>query len=111
MLFRSATLETALFGTPMVVVYKTSLPTYAIGKMLVQIDSIGLVNIVAGKKIVPELIQNDATPMRMYDTAKELLTNETKRGEMKHELSNMKTLLGTTGAAKRVAEGILRTMN
>jgi lipid-A-disaccharide synthase len=104
----TATLETACFGTPMFVVYKTSWPTYLIGRTLVHIMNIGLVNIVAGKMIAPEFIQCKATAKRMAKSAMSLL-NDTKRLEdMKAELSQVKVMLGTVGASRRVAERVLQ---
>jgi len=107
----TATLETALFETPMVVVYKTSAATYQIAKMLVRINFIGLVNIVAGKKIVPELIQHEASSENIYSHAKEILENFLLQNEMKKNLSRVRQSLGTSGASQRVAEKILETWN
>jgi lipid-A-disaccharide synthase len=104
----TATLETACFETPMFVVYKTSWPTYLIGRALVRVRNIGLVNIVAGKMIVPEFLQHDARAKNMATAAMSLL-NDTKRLEdMKAELSKVKVLLGTVGASQRVAERVLQ---
>lgn len=104
----TATLETACFGTPMVVVYKTSWPTYLIGRALVKIGSIGLVNIVAGSRIVPECIQHKATARKLAREALRLLDDEQQMGEMKTRLLKVKDLLGTAGASRRVAERILQ---
>ncbi|MGD1045257.1 MAG: lipid-A-disaccharide synthase [Bacteroidota bacterium] len=103
----TATLETACFGTPMFVVYKTSWLTYLIGRALVHIKNIGLVNIVAGKMIVPEFIQHKATAKRMAKSAMKLLNDERRLADMKAELSKVKVMLGTIGASRRVAERIL----
>lgn len=105
----TATLETALFETPMMVVYKTSFPTYLLGKMVLRISSIGLVNIVAGKNIVREYLQENATVKNFYGETKRLLFDEPYRMEMKRNLSNVRHSLGTAGASKRVAELILQT--
>lgn len=102
----TATLETACFDTPMVVVYKTSWITYLIGRLLVRVKNIGLVNIVAGKTLVPEFIQFRATARMLADSAMKLLNDEKKYAEMKAELSSVKGMLGTIGASKRVAERI-----
>jgi lipid-A-disaccharide synthase len=102
----TATLETACFGTPMVVVYKTSWPTFLIGRALVHVKNIGLVNIVAGKTIVPELIQHNARAKSMASIAMKVLLDEKKRAEMKTELSQVKSLLGSVGASRRVAERV-----
>ena len=63
----TATLETALLGVPMIIVYKISLLSYFIGRLFVHVKNIGLVNIIAGKTIVPELIQGDASGERIAD--------------------------------------------
>jgi lipid-A-disaccharide synthase len=103
----TATLETALFQTPMFVVYKTSWLTYLIGRALVQVSSIGLVNIVAGKKIVPEFIQHAVNGPRLAREAAALLDDPTRLAAMKTELAELRRHLGTSGASGRVAEAIL----
>ncbi len=103
----TATLETGWFGTPMAVVYKTSPATYTIGKALVGVPFIGLVNIVAGEKVVPEFVQHD---MNAENLAKEMtrqLTDTTYSDDMRKRLSVIKSKLGTSGASARVAAGIL----
>ncbi len=100
----TATLETAMLETPMIIVYKVSELTYQIGKRFVYVDQIGLVNIVAGKPIVPEFIQGAATPRAMAGEIKSLLTDKTKRETMVSELHRIRTLLGEPGAARRAAE-------
>ena len=62
----TATLETGLIGRPMIIVYKTGLITYEIARRLIKIQSIGLVNLVLGKKVVPELIQHEVRPDRIF---------------------------------------------
>jgi lipid-A-disaccharide synthase len=104
----TATLETACFGTPMFVVYKTSWLTYCIGRLLVHVKNIGLVNIVAGKTIAPEFIQYRANAKTLAKEALKLLNNEKQLKEMKTELSKVKGMLGSMGASKRVAERILQ---
>ena len=104
----TATLETALFTTPMVVVYKTSWLTYLIGRALVRIRNIGLVNIVAGKRIVPELIQYRATGANLAKEALKILRNESAVTAMKEELSKVRDKLGEIGASQRVAERIFQ---
>jgi lipid-A-disaccharide synthase len=104
----TATLETACFGTPMFVVYKTSWLTYLIGRVLVHLKNIGLVNIVAGKMIAPEFIQHKATAKKMAISAMRLLNDERKLADMKAELSKVKIMLGTIGASRRVAERVLQ---
>ena len=83
----TATLETACFETPMIVVYRTSWLTYLIARALVRVKNIGLVNIVAGKTIVPELIQYNVTVQKIVELASGLLKNEAQRTAMKKDLS------------------------
>jgi lipid-A-disaccharide synthase len=104
----TATLETACFGTPMFVIYKTSWLTYLIGRALVHVKNIGLVNIVAGKMIVPEFIQYAATAKKMAKAAMKLLNDKKRLEDMKAELSKVKVMLGTVGASRRVAERVLQ---
>jgi lipid-A-disaccharide synthase len=104
----TATLETACFGTPMFVVYKTSWLTYLIGRTLVHVKNIGLVNIVAEKMIAPEFIQHKATAKKMATAALRLLIDERQLAEMKAELSKVKVMLGTVGASQRVAARVLQ---
>jgi lipid-A-disaccharide synthase len=104
----TATLETALFGTPMMVVYKTSWLTYLIGRLLVRVKNIGLVNIVAGKQIVPEFVQHRATVRNLVSEATAILQDANRLRTMKAELSRLRSLLGASGASRRVAERILQ---
>jgi lipid-A-disaccharide synthase len=104
----TATLETACFGTPMCVIYKTSWLTYCIGRLLVHVKNIGLVNIVAGKTVVPEFIQHRANAKSIAKSALGLLNNEKQLKEMKTELSKVKGMLGSVGASKKVAQQILQ---
>ena len=99
----TATLETAMLETPMIIVYKVSELTYQIGKRFVYVDRIGLVNIMAGKSIVPEFIQGAATPRAMAEEIKNLLTDQAKRETMIAELHRIRASLGEPGAAKRAA--------
>ena len=104
----TATLETACFGTPMFVVYKTSWLTYLIGRALVHVKNIGLVNIVAGKMIAPEFIQYKANAKKMAKSAIKLLNDAKQLADMKASLSEVREKLGTIGASQRVAEYVLQ---
>jgi lipid-A-disaccharide synthase len=104
----TATLETAYYKTPMVVVYKTSWLTYLIGRMLVKVKNIGLVNIVAGKQIVPELIQGNVKPLRLAVEAAAMLEDKVRRERIINELSLIRTKLGTVGASIRVADAVCK---
>jgi lipid-A-disaccharide synthase len=99
----TATLETALLETPMVVVYKVSASSYAIGRRFIRVEYISLVNIIAGRSVVPELIQGDASPERIADEVRELLVRGGKAREMKAELAEIRGKLGTPGASLRTA--------
>lgn len=104
----TATLETALFETPMMVVYKTSWVTYLLGRLLIRVKNIGLVNIVAGRQIVPEFIQHKATASNLANEALAILRSKERLASMKQELASLKGKLGEVGASRRVAERILQ---
>ncbi len=99
----TATLETAVMEKPMVIIYKVSLLTYLIGRMLIRVPFIGLANLVAGKKIVPELIQNDANPEKIAAETTAILKDRHRLEEIKIELASVKKALGEKGASKKVA--------
>lgn len=106
----TATLETALLQKPMVVVYKTSLITWALAKALIKIPFIGLVNIVAGKKIVPECLQFQATGLGIARELRSILTDEVRLAEIKSELKALAQRLGPPGASRRAAQAILKNL-
>ncbi len=99
----TATLETAILGTPMVMAYRVAPLTYWIGRMLVKIPDIALVNVVAGKRIVPEFVQGAATPERLAAELTDLLQNTERRREMTANLAEVRKRLGEPGASKKVA--------
>jgi lipid-A-disaccharide synthase len=99
----TATLETALMETPMVIIYRVSPLSYYIGRMIINVDHIGLVNIIAGKTVVPELIQGEATPERVAAEVIDLLTNTERKGRIKSALSEIRNKLGSAGASGRAA--------
>jgi lipid-A-disaccharide synthase len=107
----TATVETALMGVPMVVIYKVSNFTYAVGRLLVHVDNIAMANIIAGKTIVPELIQNDATPEAIAKEVAEILEDDVKREAMIQELKKVREKLGSPGAAQRAAKLALELLN
>jgi lipid-A-disaccharide synthase len=100
----TATLETALLGIPMIIVYKISPLTYFIGKMIITVKNIGIVNIIAGKTIVPELIQNEASGEKIAREALAILNNPQRRKQIVEELAAIRSKLGTPGAASRAAK-------
>jgi lipid-A-disaccharide synthase len=100
----TATLETALLGVPMIIVYKISLLSYFIGRLFVHVKNIGLVNIIAGKTIVPELVQGDANSKRIAAESLSILKNGERRQKMIKELEAIRARLGEPGAARRAAQ-------
>ncbi len=102
----TATLECGLYAVPMVIVYRVNRLTYFLGKRLVKIDYIGLVNIVAGEELAPELIQDDFTPPRVAAELSRFLEPGTNR-KKREELKKLRTLLGEPGAARQAARAIL----
>ena len=103
----TATLEVGWYGTPFVVVYRTSPVTYAIGRMLVRVKNIGLVNIVAGRTLVPELVQGECTPERMVEEVEPMMFDRATNERVRASLSVIRERLGGPGASRRVAESIL----
>lgn len=103
----TATLEAAILNTPMIIVYKLNFLTWAYAKTLIKIPYIGLVNVVAGKQIVPEFVQFMAMPILISKAAIELLKNKEKYNNIQKELSKIKTHLGSMGASKRTAQSII----
>lgn len=107
----SATLEVAIMEKPMVIVYKTSFLTWLLAKNLIKIPDIGLVNIVAGQRIVPELVQFKATPENIAEESIEILSNHKKIHEIKENLGKVKAKLGDPGASSRAAHAICKFLN
>ncbi len=103
----TATLQSALIGTPMVVVYRASPLTYHIARGLVKIPYISLVNILAGQEIVPELIQDRMTPDRIAHEALGILQDARRQKEMTQAFQTIRASLGEAGASKRAAAFIL----
>jgi lipid-A-disaccharide synthase len=99
----TATLEAAIMETPMVIAYKVSFLSYILGRFLIKVSHIGLVNLVAGKAIVPELIQGKATALRLAEEASDILKNESLKKDMKEGLKLVHEQLGQGGAAKKAA--------
>lgn len=107
----TATLEAAIIGTPMIIIYQTSWSTYRLGRALVRLDYIGLPNIIAGKEVVPELLQEEATAENIYSEAAGLLDSPPALEGMRRELKAIKDALGAPGAVRRTAELVLREGN
>jgi len=107
----TATLECAILGKPLFVLYKTSPLTYIIAKNLVKIQDIGLVNVVAGKRIVPEFVQSGCNADLIAAEISKYSSDRPLREKMAEELKVVRTRLGETGASRKAAESILRTLS
>lgn len=103
----TATLQAAIVGTPMVLIYKTTALTYRLARWLIRVKWIGLVNLVAGRSIIPELIQEEATADRLSQEANRLLTDSKAYNEMKQGLKEVRDSLGEPGASHRAAQVVL----
>lgn len=99
----TATLETALLGTPFCILYRVNALTFAIGKRLVKIHSIGLANVVAGRRVVPEFLQSELEPGAIARCAEGLLTDRAQRRQQRRDLAPGLRSLGEPGVAVRVA--------
>lgn len=103
----TATLEAACFGLPYALVYKTAWLTYEVGRRLVKIDHLGIVNILAGRTVVREFIQGAATPAALADEALRLLNDEAARKRLSGELAQVVATLNGERAAERAARAVL----
>ena len=99
----TATLETAIIGTPMVVVYKVNWLTSLISKFVIEAEHIGLPNVIAGRRIVPEFIRGDFKADLIAREALSILDDPQKQQTMREELAKVRASLGETGASQRVA--------
>ena len=99
----TVTLEAAIYCTPMVIAYNVSWLSYQLGKALIHVDHIGLVNLIAEKRIAPELIQHQATPQRVAQAALDILPDPETYQHHCRELQTVRKRLGQPGASDRVA--------
>jgi lipid-A-disaccharide synthase len=104
----TATLETTILERPMIIVYRVSFLTWLFGKLLVRVPNIGLVNIVAGDRIVPEFIGFRIDPQKIADEAVSIISSLARSEGMKTHLAAVKDRLGGPGASKRAAEAVLK---
>ena len=107
----TSTLEAALFGLPMVIVYRTNALTYFIGKKLVTLRSIGLANIIAGETVVPELIQNAVNTKNILNECSNFLSDVSFYKSVSEKLKSLKDVLGNKHASKTAAEIIIASIN
>jgi len=103
----TATIQAALHGCPMAIVYRLSPLDYAMGRAFVRVSTYGMVNLVAGRTIVPELIQNGFTPESVAREAISLLTDRARADVMRRDLAEVRAKLGGPGASARAARAVL----
>jgi lipid-A-disaccharide synthase len=106
----TATLETAIIGTPMVIVYRLAFLSWLLGRLLIRVPYIGMVNLVAGRRVAPELIQFQATPERITDEARRLLLSAEQRYRTRQDLQQIRDRLGPPGALGRTVDAILECL-
>jgi lipid-A-disaccharide synthase len=107
----TVTLESAISGTPMVIIYKVSPLSFRLGKAMIRVKNIGLVNLIAGKEIVPELIQEKASSTRIADTVFKMLNDPLGLKQLSLELLALRDKLGGPGASGRVADIAFRMLD
>jgi lipid-A-disaccharide synthase len=107
----TATVQAALHDTPMVIVYRVSPLTYTLGRWLLTVDTFGMPNLIAGSRIVPELIQHDFTPEAVAREAISMLTDASRGTEIRERLREVRQKLGSAGASHRAAKAILGVAN
>jgi lipid-A-disaccharide synthase len=103
----TATVQAALHGRPMVVVYRLSPITYRLGRRFLLVDNVAMVNLIAGRRIVPELIQDDCTAENIAAETLSLLTNHERADETRRGLADVRAKLGGPGASGRAADAVL----
>jgi lipid-A-disaccharide synthase len=106
----TATVQTALHDTPMVIVYRVSPLSYRLLRRLVKVDAIGMVNLIAGERIVPELVQDAFTADAVAAEAISMLTDPARAASIRSGLAKVRARLGGPGASHRAAEAILRVV-
>jgi lipid-A-disaccharide synthase len=104
----TATVQAALHDTPMVVVYRMARLSYQLARRVVRLDTIGMVNLIAGETIVPELVQEAFTPEAVAREAISMLTDRDRAARIRAGLATVRSRLGGPGASHRAAEAILR---
>ena len=103
----TATVQTALHQRPMVILYKLSPLTYRLGRRFVKVDTFGMANLIAGRRVVPELIQDECTPEHVAAAALALLDDPERAAAVRRDLAEVRTRLGAPGASARAASAVL----
>jgi lipid-A-disaccharide synthase len=106
----SATLEAAYFGMPFVLIYKVAWPTYVAARLVVNVDFLGMPNLLAGKEVVPEFIQHEAKPDAIVNAVRSLMEDSPARDRMILDFDATTSKLGGTGASERAAQAILEEL-
>jgi lipid-A-disaccharide synthase len=106
----SATLEAAYFGMPFVLIYKVAWPTYVAARLVVNVDFLGMPNLLAGKEVVPEFIQHEAKPDAIVKAVRLLMEDSPARDRMISDFDATTSKLGGTGASERAAQAILEEL-
>jgi lipid-A-disaccharide synthase len=107
----TATLETALLLKPMIIVYRLSWLTYWMARLLVRVEHVGMANLIADERVVPELIQRDLSAGRIVEESRRILDSPEVRSVIVAKLAKVKDRLGSSGAAGRVADLAIGMMN
>jgi len=107
----TATVQAALHDTPMVIVYRVSALSYRLLRRLVTLETIGMVNLIAGERLVPELVQDAFTPDAVAREAISMLTDRDRAARIRAGLATVRARLGGPGASRRAADAILRVVD
>jgi lipid-A-disaccharide synthase len=107
----TVTLEAAILGTPLVVVYKVNPLTYWLGKHLIKVRHVALANIVAGETVAPELIQHEANPEQIVREAMAILGDRERQARMRQRFEEVRDKVGKPGASARTAAIALELMD
>jgi lipid-A-disaccharide synthase len=103
----TVTVQAALHGCPMVVVYRVGPVTYRLGKPLLHVETYAMANLIAGTRVVPELIQDAFTPDAVAEEALNVLTDPAYAATVKENLAAVRERLGSAGASRRAAEAVI----
>ncbi|HKH44670.1 MAG TPA: lipid-A-disaccharide synthase [Thermoanaerobaculia bacterium] len=102
----TATLEVGLLGTPMIMLYRLGRWTWMLARLLVRLPYVSLVNLVLGRKVIPELLQGNASPEQIAAEAEQILTDDFERERIRTALAELRTRLGEGGASRRAAQAV-----